>query len=323
MSVDGRFEARRPGAALAAFFSARGYRVVDAVGVLWCEYRPHFYMSLPYEARMDLEPRAVADALRANRLLAVRHATLTQPGLPCGLFVRDTRSYSLACVEPRYRRYVQKGLSRCEIRPATPDDLLAHGLELNLETMQRHGRFDPECGDPRRWRQLVAIIAASPQVVVTGAFLDGRLSAYMLSCRDGAWLHLLIKASRTAEMVHRTNAALDFAILEAASRDQTIDGVTNSWTSITGRGSEGLHAYKRFLGYRVLEHDLGIHLHPALAPALTTRAAVVASKLLSRHRPADRRLELVERLIAGARATRTGVRLAPEPRSESPSSAHA
>ncbi len=317
------FEASRPGAALAAFFSARGRRVVDAVGVLWCEYRPRFYMSLPYEVRMDLEPRAVADALRAERLLAVRYPTLSQPGLPCGLFVCDTRGYSLASVESRHRKQVQKGLSRCEIRLATPDDLLAHGLELNLETMHRQGRFDPECGDPRRWRRLVAIIAANPQVVVTGAFVDGRLSAYALLCRDGAWLHLLSKATRTADMIHRTNPALDFAILDAASRDPAIDGVTNSWTSLTGRGSEGLHAYKRFMGYRVLEHDLGIHLHPALAPVLTTRAAVVVAGFLSRRRPADRRLDLVARLIAGARATRTGVRLAPEPRVEPPSSAHA
>ena len=68
-------------------------------------------------------------------------------------------------------------------------------------------------------------------LAVTGALVDGRLSAYAVLCRDAGWLHLLYRMTRTPDMIHRTNPALDFAILAAAAHDPTVVGVTNSWMS--------------------------------------------------------------------------------------------
>lgn len=292
-----------PGAALAAFWGALGRRVVEMVGMLWVQYRTPFYMSVPYHVRIDIDPAALAIAMRACRVVGARHPTATAPGWPCGLFECQTRDYSLERVEVRHRKQVQKGLERCEIREVDPDLLLVEGLELNQETLARQGRLDPEFGEVVGWQRVVTAIRRTPAVNVTGAFLDGRLSAYAILCRDGGWLHLLYKMTRTDDMIHRTNPALDFAILAAASRDPSLVGVTNSWLSLT-RGSEGLHRYKQLMGYRVVHHALAVHLHPALAPVLTTRPVVRAAAALARLRPRTRTLELAAHVLAGARATR-------------------
>jgi hypothetical protein len=295
----------RPGEALARFCEARGERIVELAGVLWVQYRRPFFQSLPYERRMDLEPGELEAELHAKRIVGVRYPTLTQVGWPSGIFVCDTRTFSIERLEPRRRREVQKGLSRCEIRPVDPDELLVHGPQLNLETMARQGRFDPEFGDPARWKRFVAAIRACPEVSIRGAFLDGRLAAYGVLCRDGAWQHLLFKMSRTADMVHGTNPAIDFAMLAEAASDPSLDGVTNSGLSFI-HGSEQLHWYKQRLGYRLEHHEIAIRFHPALAPTLTAAPVVAAAAALSRSRPSDRRVELVARVLAGARRSRQG-----------------
>jgi len=189
------------------------------------------------------------------------------------LFVCETRNFSIDVVEARHRKQVLKGRERCQFRAVDPDELLAQGLEVNRETLARQGRFDPEFGEPAGWRRFVAAVRACPEVTVSGAFLDGRLSAYAVLCRDGAWLHLLYKMTRTSDMIHRTNPALDFTVLADAARDPSLRGVTNSWLSLI-RGSEGLHRYKQLMGYRIERHALGIHLHPCMAWALASRSAV-------------------------------------------------
>jgi hypothetical protein len=295
----------RPGMTLARLFERRGLRVVDAAGVLWGEYRRVFHVSLPFVLRADLDVAELQDAMRARRLAAVRYPTLTAPGLPSGMFVCETAGYGMNRVVASHRRQVKKGLSRCEIRDIDPDELLARGMELNLDTMRRHGRVDPEFADPRRWKRLVTAVRDVPGMTAPAAFVDGRLSAYTLVCRDGPWLYLLFRMSRTADLIHRTNPALDFHILSAAASDPTLQGVQNSPVSVT-RGAETLHRYKQAMGYEIVPHPLAIHFHPALAPALTNLLAVGAARALAGLRPSSRRFELAAKVLLGARLSRTG-----------------
>jgi hypothetical protein len=293
----------RPGEAIARFCGARGKRVLDVGGALFVEYRRPFFQSVPYDACMDLDPAAVDAALRARRVVGVRYPTMTQPGWSSGVFVCDPRSYTLEEVEPRHRKQVEKGLARCAVREVDPDELLLEGPEMNRETLLRQGRSAPEFVVPALWRRFVDAIRACPGLNVTGAYLDGRLSAYAVLCRDGAAQYVLYRMTRTADMIHRTNPALDFMILANAARDPTLARVVNGGLSFV-HGAEGLHRYKQLLGYRIEPHDVAIRLHPALAPALTTRAVVGAAGALSRLRPANPRLELVAHVLAGARLAR-------------------
>jgi hypothetical protein len=266
-------------------------------------------VSLPYQRRLDPDPAELEAALRAERVAAVRFPALARPGWPSGTVACFPAGYSLQRVAPKRRRQVRRGLDACdEIRALDPDELLAEGLALNLDTMARQRRFDPELGEPARWRRFVAAVRACPAVTAAGAFHRGRLSSYDVFCRDGAWLHALYKMSRTEDLPQYTNIALDFWLLSRAAADPSIEGV---WSGFVSMLPDPLHRLKLELGFEVLPHDLGIRFHPSLAPLLASRWTAAAAGALSRARPRDPRLELVAKHLAAAARTRRAAGAAP------------
>jgi hypothetical protein len=296
---------RRPGEALASFYEARGHRVVDAASALWVEYRWPFYVSVPFDRRFDPDARELAAALRAQRVPAVRYPTLTQAGWPSGMFVCSLASYSLKKLHPEHRRLVRRGLERCELRAVDPEELRALGPEVNLSALRRRAGFEPELCDPKRWRRLVAAVRRCGDVSVAGAFVDGRLAAYAINCRDGPWLHLLYKASRTEDLVHRASVALDHWVLAEAAKDPRLVAAHNAYVSMTD-GAEDLHRYKQWMGCELVRHDLAIRWHPALERVLTHRATVAAAEAVARWRPRAKSLELAAKVLRGGRLTRAG-----------------
>lgn len=291
----------QPGAALARFAEARGRRTFEAAGTLWTEYRGPFYVNLPYQEQLDPDPRALGEALRTRRVAAVRYLTRAGPGWPSGLYVASLAGFSMQRLARTHRSQVKKGLGLCDVRPVDPDQLLAEGLEINLQTMARQGRFDPEFGEARRWRAFVAAIRACPAVRVSGAFLGRRLSAYVVACRDGEWLHLLYKMSRTEDLIHRTNPALDYWILSEAASDPTLRVACAGFLSTLS--GDGTHQYKLAMGWEVAPRKLGIRFHPALQSALANRFSAQLARGLERLRPRNRRLELLSKIVRGASLT--------------------
>ena len=57
------------------------------------------------------------------------------------------REYDIESVHAKQRRRVRHGLESLYVRPATKAQLLSQGWSLNLSTMARQGRFDPEFGN--------------------------------------------------------------------------------------------------------------------------------------------------------------------------------
>ncbi|BDG02294.1 hypothetical protein [Anaeromyxobacter oryzae] len=292
----------RDGASLARFFAARGRRVVDAMGVLWTEYRRPFYASLPFQRRVDLDPGALRHALRTRRIPAVRYLSVTQPGCPSGVYTLSPTGYGIGRVHPKRRRRVRRGLDATECRTLDPDELLALGLELNLDTLHRQRRFDPEFADAVGWRRFVAAVRTCPEVSIGGAFTRGRLSAYDVVCRDGDWLHLLHKMSRTADLATDAGVALDFWRLCRAAGDASLRGVETGFAPIVS--GDTLHRYKTDLGFELIGCDLAIRFHPALEPILASRWTVGAARLLARLRPRSHGLERVANVLGGAQRSR-------------------
>jgi len=289
-----------PGAPLARFLEARGRAVFELGGILWARPGRTFFQNLPFGAPVEPDRHALRAALRSRRAVGAAYATTTRPGWSSGLFACFPKEYSLASVEPGHRRQVRRGLERAELRRVDPDELLASGLELNLQTMARHRRFDPEFGAPARWRRFVAAARDCPGVEISGAFVAGRLAAYWVSCRDPPWLHLLHKMARTEDLIHRAAVALDFWIVTEAAKLPEIEAVSNSFVASVSGGAS-LDHYKRSMGFQVLPHRRAVELHPALRPVLTSAAALEVARLASRLRPASGRLRLLSAFLATAR----------------------
>jgi hypothetical protein len=191
-----------------------------------------------------------------------------------------------------------------EFRPAEKSQLRDQGRELNLNTMTRQGRYDPEFGEPRLWERLVEAAFECPDVSVPAVFSGSRLAAYMITCREKNWLHILHQMSRQEDLPNYPNHLLTYAVTAQAVRDASLDAVCYGYVPLFA--ADGLHEYKLRFGYELIPHRSAIQLHPALKavtghPVLRT-AVYLAARLLR----GDQRLETVNTVLQGSRLSGRG-----------------
>ncbi|HAX41540.1 MAG TPA: hypothetical protein PLF84_07985 [Bryobacteraceae bacterium] len=294
------------GEKIARFMELRGHRVLELAGVLFYEAGGGIYMSIPYERTVDLGQDEVNAQLSSHRLTGLRYPSLRLPGLESGLYVRR-RPYGLDCLHRNCRIQVREGLKVCEVRQLTGDDLLRDGIVLNRETLQRQQRWDPEFGDPRRWKRFVDALSGSPGVAAFGAFHDDQLEAMAVVCQEGGWLHILHKMSRTPRGGVGGNHVLDYAITQRALSDPATTAVCMGLVSLLD--IPGLHTYKSRLGYEVEERNTVVRLHPMLSPLLLNRLSLSAVASLRGRLPGNQRLELIQKVLLAAEKSRIPCRL--------------
>jgi hypothetical protein len=299
-----------PGAALAEFWERRGCPVIESGGVFWRRFKGPVYAPLPCHLQLDPQAGEMEEVLRRGKVAAVRFP-VRGPGIPAGLYVVRPSGYTLGSVNRKQRGHVKTGLERCEIRRVEQDELREAGIALNRDTMGRQGRHDPEFADPRSWARVVRAVYACPAFEVTGAYVDARLAAYLISYREGPWLHLLYKTSRTADLAHYPNHALDFAVLRRAAEDPSIEAIENGLRPLD---NPGLDQYKRQMGYEVTPHPLAVQFHPAASPAIANHAvlgAVNALRAVFPRSPLNLAAQVLE--VAIARRTAGRDRGVPQP----------
>jgi hypothetical protein len=289
---------RLPGSGLAHFWQLREKRVFEAGGVRWGQYKGPFYVSLPFHLQLDPEPGEIESVLRRHGAPAAWFPSVNHAGLSCGMYVCLPAGYGLDAIDRKKRKQVREGLENCEMRRVDLEELRVEGIGLNRQTMERQGRYDPEFGDTARWSHFVDAISRCPEIDVTGAYVNGRLSAYIVGCLDDGWLHLLYKMSRSEDMAEYTNAALDFTVLSAAGRDPSIRAVGNWFGSFLS--NPGLDRYKRQMGYTVVPNQMCVFFHPAAAPLLANKLTVRVFQTAASLRPRSKQMESIARMSQGA-----------------------
>lgn len=294
---------RVPGAGLATFMELRGRRVVDGLGALWHGVEGGFYMSVPYQLRLDPDAQEADDFLRSHRAVGIRFPSLCTPGVASGLYVCRRKPYAIESVHRKQRYRVRRGLERCRIRQVEESELLTQGLRLNLDTMHRQGRYDSEFGDPRRWRCLVGAVRRCPPVVPVGAFVGGRLAAYMITCREDGWLHILHQMSSAEHLDDFPNHALTFQVTKEAAEDPSLDAVCYGVLGLVK--TEGLHEYKLRFGYELVPHNSVCRFHPLLAPLFAAGPICELVRGMRRVLPGYQRLERLETVMHAARLSRS------------------
>lgn len=290
------------GQGLAQFMEHRGRRIVEAGGVLWHETESRMYMSVPYTLTPKVSHEELDNLLRRVNGSGVRYPSQTEPGLPGGIYVCQTRDYSLSAVQSRLRSMVRKGLQQCEVKPVTEEVMIREGIQLNRDTMGRQGRFDSEFGDPEQWANLCRAIGKSPKVKAMGSFVDGYLAAYAILYEEDGWTHFLHQNSRLDLLDHYPNHALAYTVTSESLARPGIEGVSYGLKSLVN--TAGLHDFKLRIGFECQEQNAVCHLHPALAPMLTSGLAVWSLKKLRELRAEDQRIERIEAVVTAARAAR-------------------
>ncbi|HEV2688965.1 MAG TPA: hypothetical protein VGV35_10430 [Bryobacteraceae bacterium] len=293
------------GRGLARFFELRGREITESAGVLWYGVPGRIFISSPPQLLPDPEPADIRSLLRRTRGLGVRYPSVKRPGLASGLYVCRNKDYELRSVQNGLRGNIRRGLENCEVRRVPLDDLLAQGLELNLDTMERQGHYDAEFGEASQWRRMVEAMDQCAEITPWGAFVGDRLAAYAITCQEDGWLHILHRMSRLSDLELRPNQALDFTITRQLATDDDIEAIC--FGSIDLAAGPGLHEYKLGMGYEATAHNSVLELHPAAAPLLTSARFVGSLKSLRRIAPKNQFVERAITVFEGARMCRLGI----------------
>ena len=259
-------------------------------------------MSLPYQAMLDPQPGDLKHLIRETRAAGARFPSTKWTGLESGLYVLRSRSYGLESVHQKHRPRVRRGLETFQVRPATKAELKSQGRALNLSTMNRQGRYDPEFGDKRRWETLVEAAFACSEVSFPAAFAGARLAAYMITCREDRWLHILHQMSRQEDLENFPNHLLTYTVTQQATADESLEAICYGYSPLFA--NDGLHEYKLRFGYDLIPHRSAFQLHPELSPLLNnplTHAVVHACRFLF---PRSQCLETFQSVLKGARSSR-------------------
>ena len=293
---------RFPGSALARFMELRGRRIVRACGAVWYAVPGRFLMSLPYQAMLNPEPSELRRLVRETRTVGARFPSTHWTGLESGLYVMRPREYDIDAVHAKHRPRVRKGLETFHVRPATQHELIAQGRVLNLNTMARQGRYDPEFGERRKWETLVEAAFTCSEVAFPAAFIGSRMASYMVTCREHGWLHILHQMSRQEDLPNFPNHALTFEVTQQAAADESLEAICYGYVPLFE--ADGLHEYKLRFGYELIPHRSAIQFHPFVSAVLNNPLFHFALRCTRAIRPGNQRLETIESVVKGARSSR-------------------
>ena len=258
-------------------------------------------MSLPYQAMLNPDPVELRRMIRDTRTFGARFPSMNWTGLASGLYLLRKRDYDIGSLHAKHRPRVRHALQCFELRSAERAELLDQGWAVNLSTMARQGRYDSEFGDRRRWERLVEAAFACPEVAFPAVFSGSRMAAYIVTCREGRWLHILHQMSRQEDLPNFPNHLLTYAVTKKATLDASIESVCYGYIPLFA--ADGLHEYKLRFGYEMVPHRSAIQLHPALNVVLNQSAARAAVWVARRLRRENQSLETLQTVLDGARSS--------------------
>jgi hypothetical protein len=301
LSKENSAGAQFPGSVLARFLELRGRRIIKACDALWYAVPGRFLMSLPYQRMLNPEPEELRLMIRETGALGVRFPSVSWTGLESGLYVLRRRHYDIGTLHAKHRPRVRHGLQHFQVRLAEKAQLMDQGRALNLATMARQGRYDPEFGEPRRWETLVEAAFACPGVSFPAVFFGSRLAAYMVTCREQRWLHILHQMSRQEDLPNFPNHLLTYTVSAQAAADSSLEAVCYGYVPLFA--ADGLHEYKLRFGYELVPHRSAIQLHPVLKAVVDHPVTRGAVRVARRLRPDSQTLETLETVLEGARSS--------------------
>ena len=132
-------------------------------------------------------------------------------------------------------------------------------------------------------------------------FSGSKLAAYMVTCRERAWLHILHQMSRVEFLPDFPNHLLTYEVSARGAADRSIESVCYGYVPLFV--ADGLHEYKTRFGYQLIPHQSVIQLHPAIKAASAAPLARFGLSFARRLRPESTRLETIESVLAGARSS--------------------
>jgi hypothetical protein len=286
---------------LALFMERRGREIEAGAGMYWHSNEGRMMLSLPYHRVLEDRGEEVDAMLRSSRALGARYPSLNNPGAHSGLYMARQKDYAIATLSTRFRSKVRKALETCEVRLCDPEQLRREGLAMNLQTMERQGRMDSEFGTEAGWRRLVEAAERTEQIQLWGSHVNGELGAYVITYEADGWLHLMHQNSRADLLAVGPNHAITYQLTHEFLQRPETEGVSYGWFGLSQ--SDGLHEFKRRMGFSLEQRNMVCRFHPLASPMLTSALAAGAIRVARQWRPEDQRFERLERIVEAGRVS--------------------
>ena len=245
----------------AFFLSGVGHRVVRTESAHWYDASRLCFLSLPSHHLLDPHPHELREVLRRGRCLGARFpAEIEGPGKASYQIVCDDRDYRVDHLSANVRSKVRRGLRRCEVRSVPFEELAAHGVAADRDTLARQGRRVRLKRE--QWQRYWETAAATPGMEGWAAFAGGQLAAFLVTVRFESCVEFLLARSRSDLLDSYPNNALIFVVTEEMLVRRRLREVTFGLESLEPVGP--LDQFKLSMGFRQRPIRQRVFFHPLL-----------------------------------------------------------
>ena len=276
-------------AAYAAGLSSHGHRVLPgSPGTLWVRYESLSVMRIP---TFEMKPPALDEVRRLfsrNRIPLVSYLLEPDADHPANawLYIAKDQSYSLDRLPPPMRRNLRRGLKELDIRRIDPDQILTHGFEAFRDTRTRVGLQD---GTPEEFKRRFTEWGRFPGHIGLGAWKDGAMAAFLSIVEVEDYIEIEGCFSRNDDLMLRPNDTLLYSTLSRYLVERHYRLVSYGLSSVQSGENDGLHTFKKKVGFEAVPVHRAFVLHPLLRP-FANSITLWGMNALLKWRSGDRRL---------------------------------
>jgi hypothetical protein len=254
----------------AQFFALQGYRTMRTDSSFWYEIHPFCWQSIPYHLVAEPSAAEIRRLFFKHFSLVIRFFTENrQNTLPAHIWVYDRRDYDFATLATKTRNQVRRGLERNAVQRVDFAFLAPAGWQLILETANRQAR-NADFADQPAWIRYCTAAAGIQDFEAWGAFLSGRLAAFLVAATVNGYCYILHQASRTTGLKDYPNNALIYKFTRCKLNDPDVQVVSYGLDSI--EDTPGLRNFKKSMGFyrrplnqRILINPMGKWLKSRVA----------------------------------------------------------
>jgi hypothetical protein len=96
-------------------------------------------------------------------------------------FILETDSYVVENFPAKVRNMIRRSLKDCTFRRPSLADLLINGLEINRQTLSKHGIKDNLLISKRKWHNFVTAFYGNKEIEIFGAYIKDNMVGYIMA----------------------------------------------------------------------------------------------------------------------------------------------
>ncbi|MBA5863366.1 MAG: hypothetical protein GDA65_11740 [Nitrospira sp. CR1.1] len=272
----------------ASALARSGRRVLPGLpGTFWIRYESYAMMRVPTFALRPPSPDELRNVLRRSRSTVATYLVEPDKSHPANawLYVCHDRSYRLENLGVAGRRDARRAGRSLRIEFVDWPTVMAHGFTAFSETRTRVGLSD---GTFEQFQNRFRQFSLNPFHCAVGAWQDDSLVAFMTLVVVDDWVEIEGSFSADGSRTLCPNDGLAHFVLSHFLVKRGCHTVSYGLSSIQdAHQAEGLHNYKKKVGFDARPVHRAFLLHPVLRPfasPLMLRGAKMVSNMLPHNR---------------------------------------